>query len=155
MGANALFGSNDIYFGTADNSIFLCPNEQYRFQLFYTPGRDGTRNTERGPEAGVRGASPGVWVRRTGDMYAYTEGGLSPIAILSVCLCVCPSVRPNLNFQIIQIKHTHFPTQFSSTLNTRMPPLRCPWATRPIHARCTRAPHFTPQHRLLCHMGLY
>jgi len=24
------------------------------------------RNTERGPEAGVRGASPGVWVRRTG-----------------------------------------------------------------------------------------
>ena len=49
--------------------------------------------TERGPEAGVRGASPGVWVRRTGGgMYAYIEGGLSvyrgglsPIAILAVC----------------------------------------------------------------------
>ena len=58
------------------------------------------RNTERGPKAGVRGASPGVWVRRTGgDMYAYTEGvylytegGLSPIAILPVCLCVPSSV---------------------------------------------------------------
>ena len=36
------------------------------------------RHTERGPEAGVRGSSPGVWVRRTGGgMYAYTEGGLS------------------------------------------------------------------------------
>ena len=27
-----------------------------------------------------------------------------------------------------------FPAQFSSTLNTRMPPPHCPWATRPIHA---------------------
>jgi len=45
------------------------------------------RKTERSPEAGVRGASPGVWVRRTGGgMYAYTEGALSPIAILPVCL---------------------------------------------------------------------
>ena len=41
--------------------------------------------TERGPEAGVRGASPGVRVRRTGGgMCAYIEGGLSPIAILPV-----------------------------------------------------------------------
>jgi len=47
------------------------------------------RNTERGPEAGVRGVYPGVWVRRTGracariqrGSIAYTEGGLSPIAI--------------------------------------------------------------------------
>ena len=51
------------------------------------------RNTERGPEAGVRGASPGVLVRRTGGgmcaytegVYPYTEGGLSPTAALSVC----------------------------------------------------------------------
>jgi len=57
------------------------------------------RNTERGPKAGVRGASPGVWVRRTGgDMYAYTEGGLSvyrggssPYSH-SVCVSVCLSV---------------------------------------------------------------
>ena len=40
---------------------------------FITPRK--RRNTERGPEAGVRGASPGVWDRRKGGgMYAYTEG---------------------------------------------------------------------------------
>ena len=57
------------------------------------------QNTECGPEAGVRGASPGVWVRRTGGgmfaytegVYPHTEGGLSPIAILSVSLPVCVS----------------------------------------------------------------
>jgi len=27
---------------------------------------------------------------------------------------------------------------FSNTPNTRMPPPRCPWATRPIHARCPK-----------------
>ena len=48
------------------------------------------RNPERGPEAGVRGSSPGVWVRRTGGgLYAYTEGGSISIAILSVCVFVC------------------------------------------------------------------
>jgi hypothetical protein len=30
----------------------------------YTPGKDGARNAA--PEAGVRGSSPGMWVRRTG-----------------------------------------------------------------------------------------
>ena len=86
------------------------------------------RNTERGPEAGVRGG-----------MYAYTEGGLFPIAISPACLSVCLSVRPVLNCQIIQIKHTHFPAQFSNTPNTRMPPPSFPWATRPIHACCPRS----------------
>ena len=54
------------------------------------------RNTERGPEAGVRGASPGLWVRRTGGvMCAYSEGGLSVYigGVITyshfVCLCVC------------------------------------------------------------------
>ena len=64
--------------------------------------------TERGPEAGVRGASPGVWVRRTGGgMYAYIERGLSVyrggsipyshFVCLLVCLFVCLSVRRILN----------------------------------------------------------
>jgi len=28
--------------------------------------------------------------------------------------------------------------QISNTPNSRMPPPRCPWATRPIHARCPK-----------------
>ena len=52
------------------------------------------RNTERGPEAGVRGTSPGVWVRRTGGgaCTRMQMVDLSLIVIfvcLSVCLFVC------------------------------------------------------------------
>ena len=49
------------------------PGVIYRSPIFLHPRK--RQNTERGPEAGVRGASPGVWVRRTGGgMYAQTEG---------------------------------------------------------------------------------
>ena len=37
------------------------------------------RNTERGPEAGVRGASPGLWVRRTGGACARIQRGVYPL----------------------------------------------------------------------------
>ena len=56
---------------------------------------------------------------------------------LSVCLSVC--VSP-LKWQLVTkmavglFKHTQLPAQFSNTPNTRMPPPRCPWATRLIHA---------------------
>ena len=38
----------------------------------------------------------------------------------------------------IQTCPAHFPTQFSNTPNTRMPPPRRPWATRPINACCPK-----------------
>ena len=58
---------------------------------------------------------------------------------MSVCVCVsvCRHYNCNWSFQI-EIKHTHLPVQFSNTPNTFMPPPRCPWATRPIHARCSK-----------------
>ena len=48
-------------------------------------------------------------------------------------LRVCVATMP-LKWQLVL-----FPAQFSNTHNTRMPPPRCPWATRPIHA-------FRPKH---------
>ena len=102
-------------------------------KFVYIPGRDGTRNAARRPGSGgcPRGCG---FEEQGGGMCAYTEGGLSPLAILFVCL----SVRPNLNCQIIQIKHTHYPAPFSNTPITRMPPPRCLWVKRPIHARCPK-----------------
>ena len=85
-------------------------------QACYTPGETehGTRPGGRGP----RGVP--VWVRRTGGgMYAYTEG-LSPIAILSVCLSVCLLVRHILNCHNSNRNQAHtFPPNFQ---------------TRPTHA---------------------
>ena len=64
---------------------------------YYTPGRDGTRNAARRPGSGGRPRGCG-FEEQGGGMYAYTDGdlfvyrgGYVPIAILSVCLCVCPS----------------------------------------------------------------
>jgi len=47
------------------------------------------------------------------------------------CLSVCPSVATKMTVGL-------FPAQFSNTPNKRMPPPNCPWATRPIHARCPK-----------------
>ena len=60
----------------------------------YTPRRDGTRNAARRPRSG--GRPRGCRFEEQGGgmcayiegVYPYTEGSLSPIAILSVCLCV-------------------------------------------------------------------
>jgi len=89
----------------------------------------GTRPGGRGP-GGVPG---GVGSKNRGGHVRVYRGGAIPYSHF-VCLFVCLSVRPNLNCQIIQIKHTHLPARFSNTRNTRMPPPRCPWATRPMHA---------------------
>ena len=57
------------------------------------------RNTERGPEAGVLGASPGVWVRRTGGgMCAYIEGGLS----VYIGGCISIVILSELELELIQ-----------------------------------------------------
>ena len=77
----------------------------------YTPGRDGTRNAARRPGSG--GASPGVWFEEQGGggmyaytegVYPYTEGSLSPIAILPVCASyskLCFLYRSYLKFIFI------------------------------------------------------
>ena len=52
------------------------------------------------------------------------------------CLCVCRHYNGSWPFQI-EITHT-LSRPFSNAPNTRMPPPRCPWATRPIHARCPK-----------------
>jgi len=54
---------------------------------YYTLGRDGTRNAARRPGSGGRPSGCG-FEEHGGGMCAYAEGGLSPIAILSVCLSV-------------------------------------------------------------------
>ena len=47
---------------------------------------------------------------------------------------MCPSVATKVALGL-------FPARFSNTPNTRMPPRRCPWATRPIHVcRLKRLP---------------
>ena len=90
---------------------------------------------------GGPGAVPGGVTWKSGQGHMRVQRGSFPIAAaVCVCVCVCVSVYVQVkkNCQIIQIKHTHFPAQFSNTPNTHMPPPRCPWATRPTHARCPK-----------------
>ena len=48
-----------------------------RIMTFLNPRK--RRITERGPEAGVRGASPGVWVRRTRGACTRIQRGVYPL----------------------------------------------------------------------------
>jgi len=78
----------------------MCPARKGRRPTFHLTGAScpvsllhprKRRNTERGPEAGVRGASPRVWVRRTGGHVRVYRGGSIPYSHFA-CLCVCVSV---------------------------------------------------------------
>jgi len=71
---------------------------------------------------GSPGAAPG------GRGICAYRGGSFPIAhgpCLSLCVCRHYATKVAVNI---------FPAQFSNTPNARIPPPRCPWATRPIHA---------------------
>ena len=63
---------------------------------FYTPGRDGKRNAAQRPGSGGRPRGCG-FEEQGGHVRVYRGGsiriqrGLSPIAIFSLCVCVCPS----------------------------------------------------------------
>ena len=108
--------------------------------FFNTPGRDGTRNAARRPGSGGRSRGCG-FEEKGGGMCAYTGGGLSPIAILSVCVSVrhilnCQNSNRNQAYRISRpifkhTQHTHAaPTlPLGDTPNTRVPPqtlaLRC------------------------------
>ena len=99
-------------------------------------------NTGPGLNRGSVGRRPGVWLRRTGrGICGYREGSF-PIAhdaSLCACLCICRHYASEIAVGRFKSKSsTHFHAQFSNTPNTRMPPPRCPWATRPIHARCPK-----------------
>ena len=71
----------------------------------------GTRPGGRGPGgvpggAGSKNRGGGMCAYIEG-VYPYTEGSLSPIAILSVCLCVCPS-HSKLHFYIWKVFKLYF-----------------------------------------------
>ena len=73
-----------------------------------------------------------MWLRRTGRGICAYRGGSFPIAH-----DLCRSYHTKVAVGLFKSKSsTHFPAHFSNTPNTHMPPPRCPWATRPIHARC-------------------
>ena len=74
---------------------------------------------------------------KNGQGHMRVQRGAISYTTVSVCLCVATIMAIGWSFQI-EIKHTHFPAQLSNTSNTRIPPPRCPWATRPIHARCPK-----------------
>jgi len=65
-----------------------------------------------------------------------TSGG--PIAH-GLCMRVCPAPNSTVCFFTRPTNsRTHFPGQFSNTPSTRIPPPRCPWVTRQIHACCPK-----------------
>ena len=84
------------------------------------------------PGGGARGCGFEKWV----GAYARTEGEIS---YSPRCLSCCLSVSSYVAVGLFKSKlNTHFPAHFSNTPNTRMPPPRCPWATCPINACCSK-----------------
>ena len=78
-------------------------------------------------------------VRVQRGVISYSPRPLSACLSLCVCVCVCVSYHTKVAVGLFKSKSsTHFPAQFLNTPNTRMPPPRRPWATRPIHARCPK-----------------